>query len=92
MEVFFSTTRPLADSFIELQCQFMDLSVPFNVIYFKASHWPSGHMISSRPLIGEASFTTKLSPSAPPPYPPTPLWANLGSHPMPTSCIKMAPS
>ena len=25
---------------------------PFHVIYFEASHWPSGHMIRSRPLIG----------------------------------------
>ena len=34
--------------------------VPFYVI-FEASHWPSGHMVSSRPLIGQPSFTTKLS-------------------------------
>ena len=25
---------------------------PFHVIFFEASHWPSGHMIRSRPLIG----------------------------------------
>ena len=30
------------------------LSVPFHVIFFQASHWPSGHMIRSRPLIGIA--------------------------------------
>ena len=33
----------------------------FQVISFEASHWPSGHIISSRPLIGQPSFTTKLS-------------------------------
>ena len=27
----------------------------FHVIYFKASHWPSGQMISSRALIGQPS-------------------------------------
>ena len=25
---------------------------PLHAIFFKASHWPSGHMIRSRPLIG----------------------------------------
>ena len=33
---------------------------PFHVIFFEASLWPSGHMINSRPLIGQLSFTTKL--------------------------------
>ena len=32
----------------------------FHVIFFEASHWPSGHMINSRHLIGQPSFTTKL--------------------------------
>ena len=26
---------------------------PFHVIFFKASHWPCDHMISSRPLISQ---------------------------------------
>ena len=30
---------------------------PSHVIFFEASHWPSDHMISSRPLIGQPSFT-----------------------------------
>ena len=29
---------------------------PPRVIYYKASHWPSNHMISSRPLIVQPSF------------------------------------
>ena len=33
---------------------------PFYVTFSEASHWPSGHMFSSRPLIGQPSFTTKL--------------------------------
>ena len=28
------------------------LYVPFHAIFFDSSHWPSGHMIRSRPLIG----------------------------------------
>ena len=28
---------------------------PSHVIYFEASHWPSDHMISSRPLIGHST-------------------------------------
>ena len=31
---------------------------PSNAIVFKASHWPSDHMVSSRPLIGQPSFPT----------------------------------
>ena len=46
----FLKNRPLANSFIELQCESVCLS-PFHVTFFEASHWPSGHMISSRPLI-----------------------------------------
>ena len=40
------------------------LRSPFHVIFFEASHWPSGHMIRSRPLINR--------PSAPPSLPPQP--------------------
>ena len=28
-------------------------AVPFHAIFFEASHWPSDHMISLRPLIGQ---------------------------------------
>ena len=55
----FSKNRPFADSFIESRCQFIYKSIyismylsPSHVIFFEASHWPSGHMIRSRPLIG----------------------------------------
>ena len=44
----------LAGSVIESRCPFMyiylDMSPP-DVTFFEASHWPSDHMISSRPLI-----------------------------------------
>ena len=43
---------------------------PLFMLFFKASHWPSGDMINSRPLIGKPSFTTKLS--NPPPLSPLP--------------------
>ena len=33
---------------------------PPHVIFFKASHWPSDHMISSGPLIGQSSFPPPL--------------------------------
>ena len=33
---------------------------PLSMHFFKVSHWPSDHMISLRPLIGQPSFTTKL--------------------------------
>ena len=35
---------------------------PSHGIFFEASHWPSYHMISLRPLNGQPSFITKLSP------------------------------
>ena len=60
--MYFQRIGPLADSFIEWQCLCVDMSPP-HVIYFEASHWPSDHMISSRPLIGQPSsppFHTKL--------------------------------
>ena len=34
-------------------CPCIYILSPFHVIFFEASHWPSGHMISSRPLIGQ---------------------------------------
>ena len=37
---------------------------PFHVIYFEASHWPSGQMISSRPLSGQPSTLPKTPLSA----------------------------
>ena len=58
----FSKNLPLADSFIESRCLSIYLSVyiyvPFHVIFFEASHWPSGHMIRSRPLIGRPRAAT----------------------------------
>ena len=59
----FNASALWADAFIESQCQSIYLSVclsPFHVTFFEASHWPSGHMISSKPLIGQLSFTPKL--------------------------------
>ena len=56
-----------ADSVIELPRRDVCLSVYLSVcaircsFFFEASHWPWGHMISSRPLIGP--------PSLPPPRP-----------------------
>ena len=35
---------------------------PSYVIYFEASHWPSDHMISLRPLISQPFFPTVLPP------------------------------
>ena len=29
---------------------------PFSCVFFEASHWPSGHMTRSRPLIGQPSL------------------------------------
>ena len=42
----FQRIGPKADSLIESQCLSICLS-PFHVTLFKASHWPSGHMIRS---------------------------------------------
>ena len=54
---FFSKNRPLADSFIESRCPsvclFVCLMSPSHAIFSEASHWPSGHMIRSRPLISD---------------------------------------
>ena len=33
-------------------CLCVCLSAPSGAVFFEASHWLSGHMISSRPLIG----------------------------------------
>ena len=58
----FQRIGPQADSFIESQFVSATLSViPFSFNFFQAFHWPSGHMISSRPLISQPFFTTKLS-------------------------------
>ena len=35
---------------------------PFSCNFFEASHWPSGHMIRSRPLIGRPSGGQKRTP------------------------------
>ena len=60
----FSPTRPhLAELVIESPCPSVCLCVclfaPSSAVFFEASHWPSGHMTRSRPLIGQ-----------PPPAPP----------------------
>ena len=34
-------------------CPSVCLCVPFHAFFFEASHWPSGHMTRSRPLIGQ---------------------------------------
>ena len=44
---------------------------PPHPIFFKASHWLSDHMISSRPLIGQPSSPTPL-PRPPAQRPPPP--------------------
>ena len=49
-------------------CQYVCGYVPSRAVFFEASHWSSGHMISSRPVIGPPSPT----PSPFPPDPPTP--------------------
>ena len=50
----FSQTRPFwAELVIELPCPCVCLYVPSSAVFFKASHWPSDHMIRSRPLIGQ---------------------------------------
>ena len=38
---------------------------PLGAVFFKAFHWPLGHMISSRPLIGPPTPTTHIF--SPPP-------------------------
>ena len=49
-DFFLSKNRPLGRFFLVVAMS-VCLS-PFHVIFFEASHWPSGHMIRSRPLIG----------------------------------------
>ena len=51
----FQRIGPKSYSFIKPQCPGLDISFslsPFHVIFVEASHWPSGHTIRSRPLIG----------------------------------------
>ena len=54
----FKASALWADAFIESQCVSVCLSVclsvecPLLCIFFEAPHWPSGHMINWRPLIG----------------------------------------
>ena len=52
----FQRIGPLADSFIELRCPSVLCMVsPPHAVFFEASHWPSRHMIRSRPVIGRPS-------------------------------------
>ena len=48
-----SALGPLRSSSRDV-CLHVGMSPP-HAIYFKASHWPSDHMISSRPVIGQPS-------------------------------------
>ena len=54
---YFQGIGPQTDSFQQY------LYVPFPCNFFQASHWPSDHMINSRPLIGQPSFPP-LPPAA----------------------------
>ena len=62
----FSLNRPteLTRSSSRNVCIYVYMS-PSHAIFFKACHWPSDHMISSRPFIGKPSFPTLLSPPIP---------------------------
>ena len=40
------------------RCPSLSILSPSHAIFFEASHWPSDHMISLRPLIGQPSFPT----------------------------------
>ena len=51
--------------------------LPPDVIYFEASHWPSYHMIWSRPLIGQRQTPPFNPPSTPPPQTQKKLTASL---------------
>ena len=73
----FSPTQPSGPSWSSSRhvclsvCLCVCLMSPSHAIFFEAFHWHSGHMISLRPLIGQPSFTTKLST----PMPKSPLAA-----------------
>ena len=48
----FSLNQPhWADSVIESPCPSVRCSVSSGAVFSEASHWPLGHMMSSRPLI-----------------------------------------
>ena len=50
----FSPTRPhWAELVIESACPSVCLFAPASAAFFEASHWPSGHMTRSWPLIGQ---------------------------------------
>ena len=57
----FSPTRPSGPSWTSSRdvCLRPSPLSPSHAVFFKASHWPSVHMISSRPVIGQPTFTTK---------------------------------
>ena len=60
----FQRIGPLADSFIESQCQYIYLFVLFHVIYFEAFHWP---LDPGPPIIGPGTSiraTIRALPSA----------------------------
>ena len=47
-------TEPIRPS----SCDVRVFVCPLSMQFFYASHWPSDHMISSRPLIGQPFFPT----------------------------------
>ena len=61
---YFQSIGPLGRCFHRVAMS-VCLSVYPLVIFFEASHWPSGHMINTRPLIGHPSFTIKISTPSP---------------------------
>ena len=54
----FKASALWANAFLESRC--LSVCPLSHEAFFEASHWPKGHMISSRPLIGQPSFTIKL--------------------------------
>ena len=48
----FTNSALWAELVIESTCPSVYLMSPSNAIFFEASHWPSGHMIRCRPLVG----------------------------------------
>ena len=74
----FSMNQPLADSFIDSRCQFIYILSPFHIFFWVLSlalmwhdqipayHWPTGHMIRSRPIIVIRSLTHSKCDPLPP--------------------------
>ena len=54
-EPIFTESAPLG-GFSYRVAMSMCASAPLGAVFYEAFHWPSGHMISSRPLIGPPSL------------------------------------